>query len=253
MTYEKAAGLKAGPAQGEQMNKRIWILGAPDPEMSEIEALLREQSETVAYATVDGVRVHPGNAYRADCPAVLQAGGLPASGDGITVVAVECDWDHAFESTCAVVVRVDHHRPGDPGYGRAAADYLPGSSIGQVIALLVRAGRLGDVTTRTPLGVRWKFEPRAEIAPGLAVPAHWRINAPVDLTSSTADAAVEATYVVPGRLAMVAAADHCLAAAYAGKCPGVDPEELKLGAPSHAPSFSGARSATCSPTSKRRG
>ena len=46
--------------------RKIWVLGAPDPEMEAIEALLRERGETVAYATrPDGKRVHAGNAYLA--------------------------------------------------------------------------------------------------------------------------------------------------------------------------------------------
>lgn len=48
--------------------KRLWILGASDPEMAAIERLLTDTGEEIAYATVDGVQVHPGNAYMADAP-----------------------------------------------------------------------------------------------------------------------------------------------------------------------------------------
>lgn len=51
------------------------ILGAADPEMRAIETLVRACGVTVAYATVDGVRVHPGNAYRAN--GVIGTDGLP--------------------------------------------------------------------------------------------------------------------------------------------------------------------------------
>src|SRR5690606_34885663 len=109
---------------------RLWLLGAPDPEMEMIEGLLRECGETVVYATTgDGERVTAATAYR--CP-------VPEVPDGVVVYAVECvdvlpdGW----------WVRIDHHRPGDPGYGRPPSEFLAASSIGQVIAELARVGRL---------------------------------------------------------------------------------------------------------------
>lgn len=58
-----------------------WILGAPDPEMGRIEALLLKYEQDVQHASVGGARVHPGNAYKADPVALL--------GEQ-TVVLVEC-------------------------------------------------------------------------------------------------------------------------------------------------------------------
>ena len=147
---------------------RLWVLGAPDPEMEAIEVLLSDAKETVAYATVNGQRCHPGNAYRSSCEA--------ARGFSGTVYEVECRVDvlhgSATESidSDANVVTVDHHRPGDPGYGRPPAEFLAASSIGQVLRAM-------------------------------------------DLPSTP-------------HIAMVAAADHCLGAAYRGECPGIDPAEL---------------------------
>src|SRR5690606_4175915 len=120
----------------------------------------------IVYATdVTGQRVYPGNAYR--CP-------VPEVPEGSTVYAVECvgelpeGW-----------IRIDHHRPGDPGYGKPPEEFLPASSIGQV---LIELDRLG-VADRIP--------------------------------SKDILEAIRA-----------AAADHCLAAAYRGECPGVDPDAL---------------------------
>lgn len=152
----------------------LWILGAPDPEMAAIERLLRDDGRRVAYAVgPDGHRVHPGNAYQA-------AGATP---DGATlaelldqgerIALVECGGP-SIDPDCWV--RIDHHRPGDPGYGRPPAEYWPASSLGQVARMIL-----------TP-------------AP------------------SVRDA--------PTELLLVAAADHCLGAAYQGECPGVDPEAL---------------------------
>src|SRR5690606_29652708 len=109
-------------------NTRVWILGAPDPEMELIERLLRKCGESVVYATDEnGKRVHPGNAYR--CP-------VPAVPEGATVYAVEC-----IDVIPEGWVRIDHHRPGDPGYGCPPSVFFPASSIGQVITELDLLGR----------------------------------------------------------------------------------------------------------------
>lgn len=135
--------------------EHFFILGAPDPEMDTIEALLAERGAPFTFATCAGKRVNPGTAYKAD-PVEIPAGTNP--------VWVEC------ASTQQRHVVIDHHRPGDTGYGLPPENYWEASSIGQACALL---------------GVN----PTPE-------------------------------------LQLVAAADHCLAHAYAGQCPGVDPDEL---------------------------
>lgn len=181
---------------------RLWILGAADPEMSGIEQLLAQCGEEYAIAAVDGVRVHPGNAYRMIHPD-------PSVWNGRDIILVECGYDPRIKAPrrCArcgdyqwgdwagyadlgddgqpvaggmgvcgdlhewvPMIVVDHHRPGDPGHGRPPVEFLVASSIGQVLAILGR----------------------------------------------------EATQ----EQRLVAAADHCLAAAYRGECPGVDPDEL---------------------------
>src|SRR5690606_38920003 len=115
---------------------RIWVLGAPDPEMAAIESLLRECGERVEYALDDrGERVTPATAYR--CPPLK----VPA---GSTVYAVEC-----IATLPKGWARIDHHRPGDPGYGRPPAEFLSASSIGQVIAELARLGKL-------PVGIGYR-------------------------------------------------------------------------------------------------
>lgn len=147
-------------------SNRVWVLGASDPEMELIEKLLRKCGESVVYATDEnGKRVHPGNAYR--CP-------VPEVPEGATVYAVEC-----IDELPEGWIRIDHHRPGDPGYGCPPSIFFSASSIGQVIAEL-------DL-----LGV-------ASIIPAAVI--------------------IEAI--------LAAAADHCLAAAYRGECPGVDPDNL---------------------------
>lgn len=185
------------------MTTRIWALGAPDPEMEMIEKLLRECGESVVYAVAsDGSRVTPGTAYRCLVPEVP---------DGATVYAVEC-----IDVLPAGWVRIDHHRPGDPGYGRPPEEFLPASSVGQVIAELARLGRLphpwqrGYLSAGTPgRWVLWGY--RGEWTVAEAAPEHPRHH--------------RATHI-PHDIVLTAAADHCLSAAYRGECPGVYPDAL---------------------------
>lgn len=120
------------------MANRLWILAA-GPEMDAIESLLRECGECVVYATgPDGQRVHPGNAYSA-----VGVSDVVVPGDLTAIYLVEC----GLPRSIAVMqhpdpVSIDHHREGDPGYGRPPAEFLRASSIGQVIAELARLGGL---------------------------------------------------------------------------------------------------------------
>lgn len=105
-----------------------FITGALDPEMNRIHSILTDIGAAVIRATVDGRPVHPGNAYEADAVEVPP---------GITnVVLVECEPKDIKTTEPATVVRIDHHRPGDPGHGLPAGDYWKASSIGQLYKLL---------------------------------------------------------------------------------------------------------------------
>jgi hypothetical protein len=201
---------------------RLWVLGAPDPEMEAIERLLREVGETVAYATVNGVRVHPGNAYAAQC--------LEAQGYSGHVYEIECAVDvlhgapHVGVDSDATVTRIDHHRPDDLGYGLPPARFLLGSSIGQVIAECACLHLLPPTWRRV---ARTAKESRHSIALyddvvhgaygfGYAPwSGEWAIMVGFPWSA-----------VIPREIIYVAAADHCLAAAYRGECLGVDPDAL---------------------------
>lgn len=105
--------------------------------MEAIEQLLCECDETVAHAMVGMRAVNASNAYYADCPYGVQGG----MGESLThVYRVECRWDHSYESLQCGVSVIDHHHPGDPGYGRPPEEFLAASSIGQVIQELRRLG-----------------------------------------------------------------------------------------------------------------
>lgn len=191
------------------MTARLWILGAADPEMTAIKTLLRDAGETVAYAVgPDGQRVHPGNAYRAEWVSTVVSGRIGH------IYLVECDGlsiRRLAADEGAAVIAIDHHRPGDPGYGRPPEEFLAASSIGQVVSELGRLGSalltnwgVGHCDDSCPAGtiIGWEDTPEVSIGePGC------NRNIPRDIV-------------------LTAAADHCLEAAYRGRCPGVDPDTL---------------------------
>ena len=113
----------------------FFVLGAADPEMSAIEGLLRDHRIPVSFAAVEEGgelrRVRPAEAYRAT--AILPLPGLDL-GPSTQIVRVECEF--AGESQWNASKLIDHHRPGDPGFGKAPSEYWAASSLGQVFALL---------------------------------------------------------------------------------------------------------------------
>lgn len=224
---------------------RLFVLGAQDPEMVAIENLLRACGEKIAFACdKNHGRVHPGNAYKA--AGALDDGDqfcqIPGEDE---VVLVECRFDDRhplqpgqvsvytdpqaggpvyFPSSGAeeyygdqAVSVVDHHRPGDPGYGRDAEEFLPSSSVGQIVSLLVKEGGW-------PAERGWEYRPQRHNLR----PAGEFYELPEDGQWVVAGASALGNYygVVPNNLLFAAAADHCLGSAYRGKCPGVDPDGL---------------------------
>lgn len=215
------------------MRHRIWVLGAPDPEMELIESILRACGEHVEYATVwrDGVRrrVTPAEAYAPDVEIGEGLRGLRA-----TAYMVECapavlvgssvdgiDWAGA-------AITIDHHRPGDPGYGQPPDEFLSASSIGQVIRALARLGAIPSSWRRMSAGWAAPLTPQyaEDGTPVDYVGVPWA--RPAAGGGDAWDIVIDAhTFArVPQEIVYAAAADHCLAAAYRGECPGVDPDAL---------------------------
>ena len=193
------------------------ILGAPDPEAAAIEGLARECGCGVLYAAACATRVNPGNAYAAT--GTLDSSGVPTSLPVEAAFAlVECDFRLPVECDARrFVARCDHHRPRDAGYGRPPAEFLPASSLGQVISLLAGRDLLPPGWHRSPR----RLAPGALDHEGGAYGRVWRVGTPKDAGRGKRESAL-----VPATLVLAAAADHCLAAAYAGQCPGVDPAAL---------------------------
>ncbi|MCM5681208.1 hypothetical protein M8A51_16900 [Schlegelella sp. S2-27] len=145
-----------------------FILGAQDPEMREIERVVESAGFARAHAARGGRRCNPQTAYAADEVVLVGRDAVPRAvllPPKTPTVFVECRL-RGFDP----VTTVDHHHPGDPGWGVPPERFLDGSSLGQVLRLLEREA---DETQR-----------------------------------------------------LLAASDHCLTAAYQGRCPGVDPHEL---------------------------
>ncbi len=113
----------------------VYILGAADPEMQEIAAVLETAGCGWVWATHEGKRCVPGDAYRADSTDKV----IPwaAEARGVETSHVANWWRSEY----------DHHRPGDPGYGLPPARYREGSSLGQVMA------HLGVEPTPRQLGI----------------------------------------------------------------------------------------------------
>ena len=100
-----------------------FVLGASDPEMARIEEILKTNGKPFSYATMDGKRVFPSTAYSAN--------GVDRKINLAEVVTVECAINGINPT-----IQIDHHRPGDPGFGLKPEQYLEASSIGQLLALL---------------------------------------------------------------------------------------------------------------------
>jgi hypothetical protein len=197
------------------MASDIALVGSSDPEQVAYCHLLMAAGIPVAFATIAGRKVSPGEAYRAD-------GADAPIPPGSRVLRIECDAAPGTPladtlSACEVVV-VDHHRPGDPGHGRAPEDFLAASSLGQVISLLAREKRIPVEWLSLPwmiTGMPGDFIPPFS-APGMDDPDWWVYISPNEIVK------------VPLDLVLTAAADHCLSAAYKGACPGVAPNALML-------------------------
>ncbi len=103
----------------------FFLLGPHDPEMKMIETILKKMSLLFVYASASGKRCHPGNGYAAD-PVDVPI--------GYTLVILECEPINVVNFRD--VIRIDHHRPIDPGFHMGPALYWEASSIGQLHQLL---------------------------------------------------------------------------------------------------------------------
>lgn len=172
LRWRRRGGLGGG--MGDDMaNGAIAVLGALSSELAAIRNVLVRAGIPVHQAMYAGSPVDLRHAYRADST------DPPLPGGDSVIWRVECGGPVFRDVPADRVVLIDHHRPGDPGYGRPPAEFWEASSLGRILGLLEEAGR--------------------SVPGGPSTRRFWRL---------------------------AAAADHCLAAAYRGLCPGVDPDQL---------------------------
>lgn len=186
------------------MRNLIVALGADDSEMSAIETLLRAAGVSVVYALgKDGKRVIPSTAYSAH--------DVSDGAWGEVTHLVECHpaalSDGMSYAIREDVVRVDHHAPGDRGFGKPPAEFFSASSIGQIIEILAAHHLYHDYRA---------IDSEFYSAPGCSyfTGSGWSVDSPFG------------SIWVDQEHVLIAAADHCLGAAYRGECPGVDPDAL---------------------------
>ena len=205
----KLAGVKlATPAPAPT----IFILGARDPEMEQIARLLRYQWIRPAYAgriPANGeADFSPAGVYQANALFDENGRQVKMSPEEMKAIIegaflVECNFPGIEPKG-----RCDHHRPGDPGFGLPPEQFWQASSLGQVATLLHFElpvdGRCGGCQRE------------------LAIESENWLAADLLIAESCCDGK---KYLAPS-FAYAAAADHCPAAAYAGRCPGIDPEKL---------------------------
>lgn len=131
----------------------MFILGSADPEMRAIESLLSARGIRFAKA-VDrrGNPVGTGNAYEA-CGAVLPSCRDGSTRDGSGWIANRDEWGDFVLVECSVpswgdpLFVIDHHNPGDPGWGMGPDRFLAGSSLGQAFFALGAVPDEGAVLT----------------------------------------------------------------------------------------------------------
>jgi hypothetical protein len=99
----------------------VFLLGADDPEMITVQAILDRLNIEYYFATYNGVRVHVGNAYEADPFEVPK---------GMVLGLVECKPRNI--ENIASYEEFDHHIPGKGGYGLPPEQFLKASPIGQL-------------------------------------------------------------------------------------------------------------------------
>lgn len=107
----------------------LFVLGAADPEMMFIERAVLAAGLDVEHAMADRKRVTPANAYKCDPPSRVTSHRLvfiECRPRGITRAEIEGLGD----------VVVDHHNPGDPGFGRPETAAFEASSVGQLAVLM---------------------------------------------------------------------------------------------------------------------
>jgi hypothetical protein len=164
----------------------FFVLGCCDTEMAAIRSILDALGVRYANALHYGMPLTRRTAYHANGTDRVIPRDVP-------IVTVECRVTGIVNE-----YSIDHHAPGDSGWGLGPEDYWRGSSIGQIVDLLVKGN------AQIPMSFPF---PRIK-------------GGGVTLT--------DYIFAKVPDVRFIAAADHCLAAAFSGMCPGIDRDEFAL-------------------------
>lgn len=116
------------------MSDLFFALGSSDHEMQAIEDILTALKLPYGYVSRDWVRTTPASAYY-DSLGLIIAGRYRNPHDS-RLVTIECNAPFHLSP----YLKIDHHRVGDSGYDCNYREYWKGSSIGQLITLLIKEG-----------------------------------------------------------------------------------------------------------------
>ncbi|MDR0860104.1 MAG: hypothetical protein LBO09_03865 [Candidatus Peribacteria bacterium] len=114
------------------MKNLLVIFGGSDYEELTAREVLRQRGVATATATLNGAKVHAGNAYLANGFVLDNEETDLSVIEG--VVIFECNPTVAGE--IEIVLHADHHNPGDTGYGLGPDNFWEASSLGQLCQFL---------------------------------------------------------------------------------------------------------------------
>lgn len=128
------------------MKNVIVIFGGSDHEEQAARKIATKVGCLIATATLDGIKCHAGNAYKANGYTLdennvslgnyFQAKeiGQPMFGMPEQAIIFECS--EAAAGVLPIIIKCDHHNPGDHGFGLGPDQFWEASSIGQLCKLL---------------------------------------------------------------------------------------------------------------------
>ena len=181
------------------IDKTLFILGAKDPEMDRIEHILRTLGLAFVYSKTAAARSRSYNAYYADY--------LPEERFYENKIFIECNTSYTLSGD---IFYIDHHHKEDFGFHYDSKEFIKGSSIGQLLQML-----LHNSFERTVDTLKLEIVDKTNDTYGYFYDDTWYFKSNNDLVVK-----------IPEDIVYEAAADHSLSEAYFGLCPGIDPQKM---------------------------
>lgn len=177
------------------MENILFVLGADDPEMREIESILDKLLYNYTFASISDKRCTPSNSYKAEYFNIFYN----------DVVYIECDTNERIHGER--VILIDHHHKGDFGYCLNSDRFLEASSIGQFLKFIFDKDFDYVISN-----LKYEFTTNNDDIPEgyFFDGSDWKL--------ATSDFIIN----IPHRIYFIAGIDHCPIAAYNGDCKGID-------------------------------